>query len=98
MSSLVPRPLPDFISLAAVEKTQLRDFLHSCKIKSGSGLGTRLTITLKIIYIQLIKNLDNCGTDDQGLTVIAYLLSNAETWTRKVLQMDATYHTNLATS
>ena len=27
--SLVPRPLPDFI-------------LHSCKIKSGSGLGTRL--------------------------------------------------------
>ena len=35
-SSLVPRPLPDFISL-------LWSFLHSREIKSGSGLGTRLT-------------------------------------------------------
>ena len=35
-SSLVPRPLPDFIS-------PLWNFLHSCEIKSGSGLGTRLT-------------------------------------------------------
>ena len=33
-SSLVPRPLPDFISQPI--------FCHSCKIKSGSGLGTRL--------------------------------------------------------
>ena len=33
--SFVPRPLPDFIPI----------FLHSCKIKSGSGLGTRLTIS-----------------------------------------------------
>ena len=31
--SLVPRPLPDFIS---------QIFLHGCEIKSGSGLGTRL--------------------------------------------------------
>ena len=34
--SLVPRPLPDFISL-------LWCFLHNYEIKSGSGLGTRLT-------------------------------------------------------
>ena len=33
--SLVPRPLPDFIS-------QLSQLSHSCEIKSGSGLGTRL--------------------------------------------------------
>ena len=32
--SLVPRPLPDFISQPI--------FLHGCEIKSGSGLGTRL--------------------------------------------------------
>ena len=41
--SLVPRPLPDFY-LAAVEKSQLQEipsFLHSCEIKSGSGLGMR---------------------------------------------------------
>ena len=31
--SLVPRPLPNFISPI---------FLHGCEIKSGSGLGTRL--------------------------------------------------------
>ena len=35
--SLVPRPLPDFIS---------QIFLHSCEIKSGSGLGTRLPFPL----------------------------------------------------
>ena len=34
VSSLVPKPLPDFISLPI--------FLHGCEIKSGSGLGTRL--------------------------------------------------------
>ena len=33
--SLVPRPLPDFIS-------QLSQLSHSCEIKSGSGLGTKL--------------------------------------------------------
>ena len=36
-SSLVPRPLPDFIS-----QPWRKIFLHSCEIKSGSGLGTRL--------------------------------------------------------
>ena len=34
--SLVPRPLPDFISQPI--------FLHGCDIKSGSGLGTRLVL------------------------------------------------------
>ena len=33
--SLVPRPLPDFISI----------FHHGCEIKSGSGLGMRLVNT-----------------------------------------------------
>ena len=37
--SLIPRPLPDFVS-------QLWIFLHGCKIKSGSGLGKRLPFTL----------------------------------------------------
>ena len=35
--SLVPRPLPDFIS-----QPWRKIFLHGCEIKSGSGLGTRL--------------------------------------------------------
>ena len=39
LTSLIRRPLPDFI--AAVEFD-----LYSCKIKSGSGLWTRLRITL----------------------------------------------------
>ena len=39
MCSLIPRPLPDFIPI----------FLHSCAIKSGSGLGTRLTNVYVII-------------------------------------------------
>ena len=34
--SLIPRPLPDLVS------QPWRIFLHNCKIKSGSGLGTRL--------------------------------------------------------
>ena len=34
--SFVPRPLPDFISQPI--------FLHSCTIKSGSGLGMRLAV------------------------------------------------------
>ena len=42
--SLVPRPLPDFISQLI--------FLHRCKIKSGSGLGTRLHVHL---YVNIIK-------------------------------------------
>ena len=40
MGSLVPRPLPDFIS----QLWRKIEFLHSCEIKSGSGLGTRLEI------------------------------------------------------
>ena len=36
--SLVPRPLPDFIS----QPWRNPIFLHGCEIKSGSGLGTRL--------------------------------------------------------
>ena len=38
--SLVPRPLPDFIS--QLWRKNRKIFLHSCEIKSGSGLGTRL--------------------------------------------------------
>ena len=38
LPSLVPRPLPDFISHPI--------FLHGCEIKSESGLGTRLCIAL----------------------------------------------------
>ena len=38
-ASLVPRPFPDFISQMW---QKLGRFLHSCDIKSGSGLGTRL--------------------------------------------------------
>ena len=45
--SLFPRSLPDFIS-------QLSSFLHSCEIKSGSGLGTRL---MKLQY--LLKLIDS---------------------------------------
>ena len=37
--SLVPRPLPDFISQLG---RKFLSFLHSCEIKSGSGLGMRL--------------------------------------------------------
>ena len=36
--SLIPRPLPDFIS----QPWRKINFLHGCKIKSWSGLGTRL--------------------------------------------------------
>ena len=36
-TSLVPRPLPDFISQPWI-------FLHGYEIKSGSGLGTRLYV------------------------------------------------------
>ena len=36
MCSLVPRPLPDFVS------QPWRKIGHICKIKSGSGLGMRL--------------------------------------------------------
>ena len=36
LGSLVPRPLPDFISQLW---RKLSSFLHSCEIKSGSGLG-----------------------------------------------------------
>ena len=39
LSSLVPRPLPDFIS---------QPFFHGCAIKSGSGLGTRLSDVRRI--------------------------------------------------
>ena len=39
-SSLVPRLLPDFI--AQLWKKLGRSFFHSCAMKSGSGLGTRL--------------------------------------------------------
>ena len=35
--SLVPRPLPDFIS------QPWTIFLHGCEIKSGRGLGARLS-------------------------------------------------------
>ena len=38
--SLIPRPLPDFI-------LQLYFYLHSCVIKSWSGLGTRLACAHK---------------------------------------------------
>ena len=49
ITSLVPRPLPDFIS----QLWRNLDFLHSCEIKSGgSGLGTRLLYSL----IQSDKN------------------------------------------
>ena len=41
--SLVPRPLPDFISLPI--------FLHGCEIKSGSGLGTRLLFSYCNVYM-----------------------------------------------
>ena len=42
--SLIPRPLPDFIS-------QLLSFLHSCEIKSESSLGTRLCKRLVVTNI-----------------------------------------------
>ena len=42
--SLVPRPLPDFIS----QLWRKKFFLHNCKIKSGSALGMRLTCKLMI--------------------------------------------------
>ena len=38
--SLVPRPLPDFIS-----QPWRKIFLHGCEIKSGSGMGTRQSIS-----------------------------------------------------
>ena len=41
--SLVPRPLPDFISQLWRKIDPI--FLHSCEIKSGNGLGTRLPKT-----------------------------------------------------
>ena len=44
LPSLVPRPLPDFISQPwrKIGIFLHGIFLHGCKIKSGSGLGTRL--------------------------------------------------------
>ena len=36
--SLVPRPLPDIVLIPGL----LLIFLHSCEIKFGRGLGTRL--------------------------------------------------------
>ena len=49
--SLVPRPLPDFIS-------QPWRKIHGCEIKSGSGLGTRLgfDITVKPLITDLPKS------------------------------------------
>ena len=41
--NLVPRPLPDFISH------------HGCEIKSGSGLGTRLTPTHTQVHRMSLK-------------------------------------------
>ena len=39
LCSLIPRPLPDFISQPWIFS---RGFFHGCEIKSGRGLGTRL--------------------------------------------------------
>ena len=65
-SSLVPRPLPDF-NLQPI-------FLHSCEIKSGSGLGTRLCQK----YVWLFCVILSASSAKQGceiLTVIAMACS-----------------------
>ena len=55
--SLVPRPLPDYISQLwrkLGQKNNTAEFLHICEIKSGSGLGMRLSMTKIIKSLQYL--------------------------------------------
>ena len=56
--SLISRPLPDFISQLW---RKLGNFLHSCEIKPGSGLGTRL-LRQYIVCLYCASNFKNFVT------------------------------------
>ena len=59
--SLVPRPLPDFISQSI--------FLHGCKIKSGSDLGTRLGAIYSYVCVVIVDQSQSCIQPDWTLLV-----------------------------